>query len=235
MLIPIFAVAPRTLLRSLTNDRPHFKLPATHYSSQDFADEIIPTPIPAPAILFDSLSIPSAVDSSTSAPADPAHLAVDALFARQSTTLAEATARYELRTNRAPPPHYDRWFRYAQERRCLIDEYDQIHRDFKPFYQLAERDPGFFQGMIARARREVAIAPFFLSVVLKRALSSSKPSRLVSASSTYTTVSLPPPGTVLPPTSTHGPSLSPRYLSPRLNHTHITHTRITSSPRSSLT
>ncbi|KAJ7636604.1 glycosyl transferase family 90-domain-containing protein [Roridomyces roridus] len=87
-------------------------------------------------------------------PTDPevqARLAVDALYARQSRTLSQAIARYTLHTNHAPPPHYDRWFDFAQEKKCLIDEYDRIHRDFKPFYQLAERDPGFFQSMVDRA------------------------------------------------------------------------------------
>ncbi|KAF7306227.1 CAP10 domain-containing protein [Mycena indigotica] len=70
---------------------------------------------------------------------------------RQSRTLAQATARYTLKTGRQPPRNYDRWFQFAQEHKCLIDDYDQIHRDFKPFYQLAEDDPAFFQRMIDAA------------------------------------------------------------------------------------
>ncbi|KAJ7238728.1 glycosyl transferase family 90-domain-containing protein [Mycena rebaudengoi] len=68
-----------------------------------------------------------------------------ALLARQSTTYAQAAARYSLKTGRAPPRNWDKWFTFAQEHSCLIDEYDQIHRDFAPFYQLAEEDPLFFQ------------------------------------------------------------------------------------------
>ncbi|KAJ7154328.1 hypothetical protein C8R43DRAFT_1126406 [Mycena crocata] len=55
-----------------------------------------------------------------------------------------------------PPANFANWFRFAQEKHCLIDEYDQIHRDFKPFYQLAEDDATAFQTMIERARRELA-------------------------------------------------------------------------------
>ncbi|KAJ7106350.1 glycosyl transferase family 90-domain-containing protein [Mycena epipterygia] len=90
------------------------------------------------------------------ASSDIARGAVDALYARQSTTLAKATARYSLRRGRSPPPYYERWFQFAQEKRCLIDEYDQIHRDFKPFYQLADDDPAYFQNMIDRAAQQLA-------------------------------------------------------------------------------
>lgn len=97
-------------------------------------------------------------------PTDPsvaARLAVDALFARQSTTLAQASARYTLRTKLPPPPNYDLWFRFAQDRKCLIDEYEMIHRDFKPFYQLAETHPAYFQEMIELAAKQVCIFLFY--------------------------------------------------------------------------
>ncbi|KAJ7244616.1 glycosyl transferase family 90-domain-containing protein [Mycena haematopus] len=88
--------------------------------------------------------------------ADPATLArhdVDTLFARQSKTLEQASARYTLRTGRQPPPYYASWYSFAREKHCLIDEYAQIHRDFQPFYQLAEEGVTLFQGMIDRAAR----------------------------------------------------------------------------------
>ncbi|KAJ6528974.1 hypothetical protein B0H19DRAFT_1333697 [Mycena capillaripes] len=69
---------------------------------------------------------------------DPSVIAraeVDALLARQSST-PERAARRQLRTGRKPPLYYADWYRFARERRCMIDEYDQIHRDFKPFYHL---------------------------------------------------------------------------------------------------
>ncbi|KAJ7735941.1 hypothetical protein B0H16DRAFT_1892096 [Mycena metata] len=77
-------------------------------------------------------------------PVDAARLHVDALFARQSATYARAAARYSLKTGRAPPRGYDKWFAFAQEH----DEYDQIQRDFAPFYQLAKDDPSFFQSRV---------------------------------------------------------------------------------------
>ncbi|KAK7063637.1 CAP10 domain-containing protein [Favolaschia claudopus] len=76
---------------------------------------------------------------------------VDALFARQSSTLEQARSRYSLRNNRPPPPMYDKWFEFAREHSCLIDEYEQISRDFEPFYQLAKDDPTFFKRMVDKA------------------------------------------------------------------------------------
>ncbi|KAJ6536919.1 glycosyl transferase family 90-domain-containing protein [Mycena capillaripes] len=91
----------------------------------------------------------------TDTPASIARHAVDALFARQSTTLAQASARYTLRTGRQPPSSYADWFWCAREKRCLIDDYDQIHRDFKPFYQLSNDNPAYFESRVARARQEL--------------------------------------------------------------------------------
>ncbi|KAJ7138127.1 glycosyl transferase family 90-domain-containing protein, partial [Mycena epipterygia] len=80
---------------------------------------------------------------------------VDALYARQSSNIDHATSRYSLKTGRPPPRNYDKWFKFAQEKSCLIDDYDQVHRDFAPFYQLAEDDPLFFQRMIDIADGQV--------------------------------------------------------------------------------
>ncbi|KAJ7629030.1 glycosyl transferase family 90-domain-containing protein [Roridomyces roridus] len=74
--------------------------------------------------------------------------AIDQLYARQSSSLEEAAARYALRNNRPPPPGYHRWFSFARNHSCLIDEYDQIARDFAPFYQLAREKPAFFKKMV---------------------------------------------------------------------------------------
>ncbi|KAJ7114282.1 glycosyl transferase family 90-domain-containing protein [Mycena epipterygia] len=72
-------------------------------------------------------------------PDDPvaiAKLHVDNLLARQSATYEQAAARYSLKTGRPPPRNHDKWFTFAQAHSCLIDDYDQIYRDFAPFYQL---------------------------------------------------------------------------------------------------
>ncbi|KAJ7665652.1 glycosyl transferase family 90-domain-containing protein [Mycena rosella] len=73
---------------------------------------------------------------------------IDALYARQSSTLTQAMSRYSLRNNRAPPPMYSEWYKFARAHSCLIDEYDQISRDFEPFYQLAQDDPAYFKKMV---------------------------------------------------------------------------------------
>jgi hypothetical protein len=41
-------------------------------------------------------------------------------------------------------------YQFARERRCLIDDYAQIYRDFKPFYQLAAHQVTSFQSIIDR-------------------------------------------------------------------------------------
>ncbi|KAJ6606822.1 glycosyl transferase family 90-domain-containing protein [Mycena sp. CBHHK59/15] len=86
---------------------------------------------------------------------DPAHAAIDALYARQSSSLAQAMARYTLRNNRPPPPTYDHWYEFARRGNCLIDEYAQVERDFEPFYQLAADDPTYFKRMVDRASTKV--------------------------------------------------------------------------------
>ncbi|KAJ7779072.1 glycosyl transferase family 90-domain-containing protein [Mycena metata] len=84
-----------------------------------------------------------------------AHLNIGALYARQSSTLDQAIARYSLRNNRAPPPNYDQWYHFARERGCLIDEYHQISRDFEVFYQLAEEDPEYFGKMVNKGTAKI--------------------------------------------------------------------------------
>ncbi|KAJ7268219.1 glycosyl transferase family 90-domain-containing protein [Mycena haematopus] len=108
---------------------------------------------PASATPPSPTGIESDIDTWSGRPesADPvtaARLSVDALFDRQSSTLNQAIARYSLKTGRAPPRNYAKWFQFTQAKSCLVDDYDQIHRDFKPFYQLAEDHPRLFQQRI---------------------------------------------------------------------------------------
>ncbi|KAJ7718717.1 hypothetical protein DFH07DRAFT_947248 [Mycena maculata] len=161
ILMRIFPAAPRVPDEPLGDDAHSnlvFHLPLAETIPAPLVNSpvviaILPPVIDPPLV---EATPPPTVDLPVVDPFDPsvaAHLAVDALYARQSTTLAQASARYTLRTRRTPPPNYDLWFRYAQEQQCLIDDYDQIHHDFKPFYQLAERNPTYFQEMIDRAMR----------------------------------------------------------------------------------
>ncbi|KAF7354593.1 CAP10 domain-containing protein [Mycena sanguinolenta] len=82
---------------------------------------------------------------------------IEELFNRQSASLEQAIARYVLRNGRLPPRTYDQWYSFAKSRECLIDDYDQIQRDFEPFYQMAQKDPNFFKKMLDRGT-ELAIS-----------------------------------------------------------------------------
>ncbi|KAJ7638350.1 glycosyl transferase family 90-domain-containing protein [Roridomyces roridus] len=100
-------------------------------------------------------------DAPISRPLEPyrghirANYSVQSLLSRQSTTLEQAKSRYALRNNRSPPPNYDEWYKFARDRSCLIDEYEQISRDFAPFYQLAQDNPAYFRKMVASASSKV--------------------------------------------------------------------------------
>ncbi|KAJ7758522.1 glycosyl transferase family 90-domain-containing protein [Mycena maculata] len=98
-------------------------------------------------------------------PVAAARLSLEALFARQSQTLAQAAARYSLKTDRPPPPNFDKWFAFARDKKCLIDDYDQIQRDFEPFYQLAEDNPAHFQNMIDRGRALMLENPMGMTTI----------------------------------------------------------------------
>ncbi|KAF7332489.1 CAP10 domain-containing protein [Mycena kentingensis (nom. inval.)] len=110
-------------------------------------DDLPPTP-PPPKMPDTQHDLPNPSDST------PAHLrtAVDDLFERQPQTLEQATARYRLKNGRSPPRGYDRWFRTAKKNHCLVDDYDQLYRDFAPFYQLAaEKGKERFFGQMVEA------------------------------------------------------------------------------------
>ena len=56
---------------------------------------------------------------------------------RQSETLEEAVAEYKRRYHIPPPPHFDKWYEFAKKRKVvLIDEFDGIHQNLKPFWAL---------------------------------------------------------------------------------------------------
>ncbi|KAF8184635.1 hypothetical protein K438DRAFT_1766322 [Mycena galopus ATCC 62051] len=123
--------------------------------SEDTASPSVNVPTPSAEIPTSSPNIHDSPDPSTDNvdPSVIARTAVDALYARQSTTLTQASGRYTLRTGRPPPPYYEQWFNFAREKQCLIDEYEQIHDDFQPFYQLSRDNVTSFQDMLDRASR----------------------------------------------------------------------------------
>lgn len=56
------------------------------------------------------------------------------LVKRQSKTLEEARKEYQRRYEIPPPPGYDEWFAYAQERSsCIIDDFDELIENLRPF------------------------------------------------------------------------------------------------------
>ncbi|KAE8161053.1 putative capsule-associated protein CAP1 [Aspergillus tamarii] len=59
------------------------------------------------------------------------------LRSRQSKTLADAVNEYRRRYNMHPPPHFDKWFQFAQAKGVqLTDEYDTIYHSLLPFWSL---------------------------------------------------------------------------------------------------
>ncbi|KAJ7212242.1 glycosyl transferase family 90-domain-containing protein [Mycena pura] len=98
-------------------------------------------------------------------PAAAARASLDALLARQSKTLMQATSRYSLKSGRPSPPNFDKWFAFANRNKCLIDEYDQIQRDFEPFYQLAGENPAHFNDMIDRGRALMLENPMGMTTI----------------------------------------------------------------------
>ncbi|KAJ5157278.1 CAZyme family GT90 [Penicillium canariense] len=61
----------------------------------------------------------------------------DHVRARQSKTLAEAVQEYKLRYKMHPPPHFDKWFQFAQAKGVkLVDEFDSIYHSLLPFWAL---------------------------------------------------------------------------------------------------
>ncbi|KAL2822518.1 hypothetical protein BJX63DRAFT_417584 [Aspergillus granulosus] len=61
----------------------------------------------------------------------------DSLRERQSRTLADAVREYRRRYRMHPPPHFDKWFKFAQSKGVeLIDEYDTIYHTLLPFWAL---------------------------------------------------------------------------------------------------
>lgn len=60
------------------------------------------------------------------------------LWSHQSRTLADAVQEYRRRYNMHPPPHFDKWFEFAQAKGVqMTDEYDTIYHSLLPFWGLA--------------------------------------------------------------------------------------------------
>ncbi|KAG7284215.1 hypothetical protein NEMBOFW57_010579 [Staphylotrichum longicolle] len=57
-------------------------------------------------------------------------------IARSTHTLPDAAAAYRKRRGRHPPPGFDKWHEFAQEKNAIIveDFWDQIYHDLEPFW-----------------------------------------------------------------------------------------------------
>ncbi|KAK1522680.1 capsular associated protein [Colletotrichum paranaense] len=62
----------------------------------------------------------------------------DKLLEKETKTLPAAAKAYRERRGRHPPPGFDAWFQFAQDRKAVIveDFFDQIYHDLKPFWGL---------------------------------------------------------------------------------------------------
>ncbi|GAO19209.1 uncharacterized protein UV8b_05147 [Ustilaginoidea virens] len=59
-----------------------------------------------------------------------------AITAGESRTVEQAAQAYRKRRGRHPPPHFDKWFEYAQSHHAVMVEefFDQIYDDLEPFW-----------------------------------------------------------------------------------------------------
>lgn len=74
--------------------------------------------------------------------------------ASHSRTLAEAVEEYSRRYQRYPPPGFDAWYRYANEKlSVVIDDFDSLMEDLKPFW-------GVSPARIRELTREVISDPW---------------------------------------------------------------------------
>lgn len=63
------------------------------------------------------------------------------LLSRQSKTLAQAVAEYKRRYRRDPPRGFDEWWNFVRDNDVLmVDEYDAIHEDLAPFWDIDPRE-----------------------------------------------------------------------------------------------
>jgi hypothetical protein len=58
------------------------------------------------------------------------------LMSKESHTIEDAAQAYRKRRGRHPPPGFDRWFEFAQEKKSVIveDFFDQVYHDLEPFW-----------------------------------------------------------------------------------------------------
>ncbi|KAL3461528.1 hypothetical protein BJX64DRAFT_277835 [Aspergillus heterothallicus] len=86
----------------------------------------------------------------------------EALRERQSKTLTDAVKEYRRRYNMHPPPHFDKWFQFAQSKGVeLVDEYDTIYHTLLPFWALTP------QTIRSRAREALGYDNSLLGILIR--------------------------------------------------------------------
>lgn len=85
---------------------------------------------------WQSLKLPQSSPHLTSHPVDNLvdyhKKTFEATLQRQSSTIEEATARYQERYDRPPPPGFDRWFQFAKKQNsAIIDDFDTIEESIE--------------------------------------------------------------------------------------------------------
>jgi hypothetical protein len=90
---------------------------------------------------FETLLSPTTEDSHPIARLiNDANSQFDKKRAGQSKSLKEVVQEYRRRYGMPPPPHFDKWFQFAQEKGVqLIDEYDTIYNSLLPFWALSPK------------------------------------------------------------------------------------------------
>ncbi|KAF7592565.1 capsule-associated protein CAP1 [Aspergillus hancockii] len=62
------------------------------------------------------------------------------LRSRQSKSLVDAVNEYRRRYSMHPPPHFDKWYQFAQAKGVhMIDEFDTIYHSLLPFWALSPK------------------------------------------------------------------------------------------------
>ena len=62
------------------------------------------------------------------------------LTKEHTPSLEHTIALYKLKHDRNPPPRFNKWYKYATEQKCFLDDYDAIYRDLAPFMEMSPEE-----------------------------------------------------------------------------------------------
>lgn len=111
------------------------RVPQNQTHVDDAPDHAPPEPIRHPQLHPDDASYPPEKAHPISTLMQTAQRSFDDVLARQSKSLADAVQEYQRRYKMHPPPHFDKWFQFAQAKGVkLVDEFDSIYHNLRPFW-----------------------------------------------------------------------------------------------------